>query len=47
MANQVTQLALVTAAIAARLENNLVAARMVTWNKNNKKLTPLARFQYI
>lgn len=47
MANQVTQLALVTAAIAARLENNLVAAKLVTWNKNNKKLTPLDKFQYI
>jgi len=47
MANQVTQLALVTAAIAARMENTLVAAKLVTWNKSNKTINPLNKFQYI
>lgn len=47
MANQVTQLALVTAAIAARMENTLVAAKLVTWNKSNKNINPLDKFQYI
>lgn len=47
MANQVTQLALVTAAIAARMENTLVAAKMVTWNKAGSKISPLNRFQYV
>lgn len=47
MANQVTQLALVTAAIAARMENTLVAAKLVTWNKAQSKISPLNKFQYI
>lgn len=47
MANQVTQLALVTAAIAARMENTLVASKLVTWNKSNKTINPLNKFQYI
>lgn len=47
MANQVTQLALVTAAIAARMENTLVASKLVTWNKSDKKINPLNKFQYI
>ncbi len=47
MANQVTQLALITAAIAARMENTLVAAKLVTWNKSDSKISPLNKFQYI
>ena len=47
MANQVTQLALVTAAIAARMENTMIASKLVTWNKSNKKINPLNKFQYI
>lgn len=47
MANQVTQLALVTSAIAARLENTLVASKLVMWNKNNKNINPLNGFKYI
>lgn len=47
MANQVTQLALVTAAIAARMENTLVASKLVTWNKSESKINPLNKFQYI
>ena len=47
MANQVTQLALITAAIAARMENTLVASKLVTWNKSNSKISPLNKFQYI
>lgn len=47
MANQVTQLALITAAIAARMENTLVAAKLVTWNKSASKISPLNKFQYI
>lgn len=47
MANQVTQLALVTAAIAARMENTLVASKLVTWNKSASKINPLNKFQYI
>lgn len=47
MANSVTQLALITAAIAARMENNMVAAKLVNWNKSESKITPLNRFQYV
>lgn len=47
MANQVTQLALVTAAIAARMENTMVASKLVEWKKNDTNLTPLNKFQYI
>jgi hypothetical protein len=47
MANQVTQLALITAAIAARMENTLVASKLVTWNKSTSKISPLNKFQYI
>lgn len=47
MANQVSQLALITSAIAARMENNLVAAKMVQWNKSNKNINPLNGFKYI
>ena len=47
MANQVTQLALITAAICARMENTLLASKMVTWNKNDKKINPLNGFKYI
>ena len=47
MANQVTQLALVTSAIAARLENTLVASKLVMWNKSNKNINPLNGFKYI
>jgi hypothetical protein len=47
MANQVTQLALITAAIAARMENTLVASKLVTWNKSDSKISPLNKFQYI
>lgn len=47
MPNQVTQLALVTAAIAARMENTLVAAKLVNWNKSQSKISPLNKFQYI
>jgi len=47
MPNQVTQLALVTNAIAARLENTLIASKLVTWNKNNKSINPLNGFKYI
>lgn len=47
MPNQVTQLALVTAAIAARMENTLVAAKLVTWNKSASKISPLNKFSYI
>lgn len=47
MANAVTQLALVTSAIAARLENTLIASKLVTWNKNNKQINPLNGFKYI
>lgn len=47
MANQVSQLALVTAAIAARMENSMVASKLVTWNKNDKNLNPLNKLQYI
>lgn len=47
MANQVTQLALVTAAIASRMENTLVASKLVNWNKSGSKISPLNKFQYI
>lgn len=50
MANKVTQLALVTAAIAARMENTLVAAKLVSWSSENgggKKINPLNGFKYI
>lgn len=47
MPNQVTQLALVTAAIAAQMENNLHAAKLVNFNRNTKKLNPLNKLQYI
>lgn len=47
MANQVTQLALVTSGICARLENTLVAAKLVNWNKSNKNINPLNGFEYI
>jgi hypothetical protein len=47
MPNQVTQLAVVTAAIAARMENTMVASKLVQWHKNDKRLTPLNKFQYI
>lgn len=47
MANQVTQLALITAAIAARMENTLIASKLVTWNKSNSKINPLNGFKYI
>jgi hypothetical protein len=47
MANQVTQLALVTAAIAARMENTLVAAKLVNWNKSESKISPVNKLQYI
>jgi len=47
MTNQVTQLALITAAIAARMENTLVASKMITWNKSEKKINPLNGFKYI
>ena len=47
MANQVTQLALVTNAIAARLENTLVASKLVQWNKGSSRINPLNGFKYI
>jgi hypothetical protein len=47
MANQVTQLALITAAIAARMENTLVAAKLISWNQGEKKINPLNGFEYI
>lgn len=47
MANQVTQLALVTSAICARLENTLVASKLVQWNKGDKVINPLNGFKYI
>lgn len=47
MPNQVTQLALITAAIAARMENTLLAAKLVMWKKNEKKINPLNGFRYI
>lgn len=47
MANQVSQLALVTSAMAARMENTMVASKLVEWKKNDKQLTPLNKFQYI
>lgn len=47
MANAVTQLALVTNAIAARMENTLVASKLVTWNKGASKINPLNGFKYI
>jgi hypothetical protein len=47
MANKVTQLALVTAAICARMENTMVASKLVEWKKNDTNLTPLNKFQYI
>lgn len=47
MANAVSQLALVTSAIAARMENTLVASKLVAWNKNNKNINPLNGFKYI
>lgn len=47
MPNQVTQLALITAAIAARMENTLVASKLVSWNKSESKISPLNKFQYI
>lgn len=47
MANQVTQLALITAAIAARMENTLVASKLVTWNKGDSKISPLNKLSYI
>ncbi len=47
MANQVSQLALVTAAICARMENTMVASKLVEWKKNDTNLTPLNKFQYI
>lgn len=47
MANQVTQLATVTAAVAARMENTMVASKLVQWHKNDQRLTPLNKFQYI
>lgn len=47
MANKVTQLALVTAAIAARMENTMVASKLVEWKQNDTNLTPLNGFKYI
>lgn len=47
MANAVTQLALVTNAIAARMENTLVASKLVQWNKGTTKINPLNGFKYI
>jgi len=47
MANQVTQLALVTSAIAARLENTLVASKLVQWKKGSTPISPLNGFQYV
>lgn len=47
MVNQVTQLALVTSAIAARLENTLVAAKLVQWRKGSSPISPLNGFQYV
>lgn len=47
MANAVTQLALVTSAIAARMENTLIASKLVQWNMNNKSINPLNGFKYI
>ena len=47
MANQVTQLTLVTAAIAARMENTLVAGKLVSWRKGDSKINPLNQFKYI
>ena len=47
MANAVTQLALVTNAIAARMENTLVASKLVQWNKGASKINPLNGFKYI
>lgn len=47
MPNAVTQLALVTNAIAARMENTLVASKLVTWNKGGTKINPLNGFKYI
>lgn len=45
MANSYPQLALVTDAICAAMENTLVAAKLLRWKKG--ELTPLNRFQYI
>lgn len=47
MPNEVTQLALVTAAMAARMENTMVASKLVEWKQNDKNLTPLNGFEYI
>lgn len=47
MANAVTQLALVTAAIGARMENTLLASKLVSWNKGASKINPLNGFKYI
>lgn len=47
MANQVTQLALITAAIAARMENTLVAAKLISWKEGDGKINPLNGFKYI
>lgn len=47
MTTQVTQLATVTDAFTARMENAMVAAKLVEWKFNDKRLTPKNRFQYI
>jgi hypothetical protein len=47
MANSQPQLALVTDAIAAALENNLVASKIVRWKPSTTKINPLNGFKYI
>jgi len=45
--NTYPQLALVTDAIAAALENNLVAAKICRWKPSTTKINPLNGFKYI
>lgn len=45
--NSYPQLALVTDAIAAALENNLVAAKICRWKPSTSKINPLNGFKYI
>lgn len=47
MANTYPQLALVTDAIAASMENNLVAAKLCRWKPSASKINPLNGFKYI
>jgi len=47
MANSYPQLALVTDAICASMENTLIAAKLCRWKPSDSKINPLNGFKYI